>query len=176
MDLQYPVGKFQWPGALSAAERNELIHQIEAAPANVRAAVARLSEAQLDTPYRPGGWTARQVVHHLADSHMNSYIRFKLALTESEPAVKGYDQDAWNGLPDTTAPIDVSLDLLDALHRRWVILLRSLSEQDFARVFVHSEIGKVSLERNLALYAWHCRHHTGHILSIAQTSAKATTR
>ena len=177
MDFQYPVGRFEWPGApLTAAQRNDLIDQIEAAPANVRAAVARLSGTGLDTPYRPGGWTARQVVHHLADSHMNSYMRFKLALTQTEPPVKAYDQDAWGALADSNAPVDVSLDLLDALHRRWVILLRSLSQQDFARCFVHSEIGKVSLDRNLALYAWHGRHHTAHILSIAESAAKATSR
>lgn len=170
MDLQYPVGNFQWTGALTGAERDALIDEIEATPARLRAAVEGLSEAQLDTPYRPGGWTVRQVVHHLADSHMNSYIRFKLALTESEPAIKGYDQDLWATLPDTKGPVDVSLNLLDALHRRWVLLLRALSPEDFAKTLVHSEDGKVSLDRNLALYAWHGRHHTGHIRSVGQAA------
>ncbi len=173
MDLQYPVGKFQWTGALTAGERDALIDEIEATPAKLRAAVAGLSEAQLDIPYRPGGWTVRQVVHHLADSHMNSYIRFKLALTESEPAIKGYDQDLWAALPDTKGPIDVSLSLLDALHRRWVLLLRSLWPEDFARTLVHSEDGNVSLDRNLALYAWHGRHHIGHITSVGQAASAA---
>lgn len=168
MDLQYPVGKFVRPGPLAAAERSALIDQIAATPANVRAAVARLTEAQLDKPYRPGGWTARQVVHHLADSHMNSYIRCKLALTESEPTIKPYDQDAWSTLADMALPVGLSLDILDGMHQRWVVLLRSLSDEDFARRFVHPELGPLRLDQNLALYAWHGRHHTGHILSIVR--------
>ena len=169
MDLQYPVGKFQWPGALSAAERNELIHQIEAAPANVRAAVARLSEAQLDTPYRPGGWTVRQVIHHVPDSHMNSYVRFRLALTEDEPAVKAYDEAKWAELHDArTLPPGPSLALLENLHTRWVELLRQMTDTDFQRTFRHPEIGLVRLDTNLALYAWHGRHHTAHITGLRQ--------
>lgn len=166
MDLQYPVGKFQWPGSLTAGERNALIDEIAATPGKVRAAVAGLSDAQLDTPYRPGGWTARQVVHHMADSHMNSYIRTKLALTESEPTIKPYEQDLWAKLPDSTLPVEVSLNILDGLHQRWVVLLRSLSEEDFARTFVHPELGPMVLDKNIALYAWHGRHHTAHILSV----------
>jgi uncharacterized damage-inducible protein DinB len=173
MDLQYPVGKFHWSGAVTPEERNRFIDEIESAPAEIRAAVAGMTEAQLDTPYRPGGWTVRQVVHHVPDSHINSYVRFKLTLTESDPAIKGYDQDSWSVLPDSKAPVEVSLDLLDALHRRWVLLLRSMSDEDFKRTFVHSELGKVSLDRTLALYAWHGRHHTGHILSVKNASRSA---
>ena len=167
MDLQYPVGKFEWPGSLNATQRNALIDEIEATPGKVRAAVAGLSQAQLDSPYRPGGWTPRQVVHHMADSHMNSYIRTKLALTEAEPTIKPYDQDRWVMLPDSNLPVDVSLNILDGLHHRWVVLLRSLAEQDFARTFVHPELGPMILDKNIALYAWHGRHHTAHIMSIA---------
>lgn len=173
MDLQYPVGKFQWSGALTPGERNQLIEEIESAPAKIRAAVAGMTEEQLDTPYRPGGWTVRQVVHHVADSHINSYVRFKLTLTESDPAIKGYDQDSWAGLPDSKAPVELSLSLLDALHRRWVVILRSMSEADFQRAFLHSELGKVGLDRTLALYAWHGRHHTGHILAVKQARSAA---
>jgi len=168
MDLQYPVGRFQWPGSITGGARNALIDEIAATPGKVRAAVAGLSDAQLDTPYRPGGWTARQVVHHMADSHMNSYIRTKLALTESEPTIKPYDQDRWAVLPDSTLPVEVSLNILDGLHHRWVVLLRSLSEEDFARTFVHPELGPMVLDKNIALYAWHGRHHTGHILSVGR--------
>jgi hypothetical protein len=166
MDLQYPVGTFQWPGSLTGGERKALIDEIEATPGKVRSAVAGLSDAQLDTPYRPGGWTPRQVVHHMADSHMNSYIRTKLALTESGPAIKPYDQDRWVMLPDSALPVEVSLKILDGLHRRWVVLLRALSEEDFARTFVHPELGPMILDKNIALYAWHGRHHTAHILSV----------
>jgi uncharacterized damage-inducible protein DinB len=173
MDLQYPVGKFQWSGALQPGERDRLIGEIESAPAEVRAAVAGMTEAQLDTPYRPGGWTVRQVVHHVADSHLNSYVRFKLALTETDPAIKGYDQELWANLPDSKAPVEISLNLLDALHRRWVLLLRSMGDEDFKRSFAHSELGNVGLERTLALYAWHGKHHTGHILSVKQASRGA---
>ncbi len=173
MDLQYPVGKFHWSGALAPAERDRLIDEIEAAPGQIRAAVAGMTDAQLDTPYRPGGWTVRQVVHHVADSHINSYVRFKLALTESAPAIKGYDQDSWSALPDSKAPVEISLDLLDALHRRWVVLLRSMSHEDFKRTFIHSELGNVGLDRTLALYAWHGRHHTGHIFSVKHATRSA---
>lgn len=166
MDLQYPVGKFQWSGPLTTSHRNALIDEIAVTPGKVRAAVAGLSDGQLDTPYRPGGWTARQVVHHMADSHMNSYIRTKLALTETEPTIKPYDQDRWAVLADSNLPVEVSLNILDGLHQRWVNLLRSLSQRDFARPFVHPELGPMTLDSNIALYAWHGRHHTAHILSV----------
>jgi uncharacterized damage-inducible protein DinB len=163
-DLRYPIGKFQWPESVSAQDRVGLIETIASAPARLREAVAGLSEDQFDTPYREGGWTVRQVVHHVPESHMNSYIRFKLALTETEPVVKPYDEDAWARLPDVPAtPVEVSLQLLDSLHRRWVILLRGLKDSDWKKQFRHPEIGLVSLESNLALYAWHGDHHIAHI-------------
>jgi uncharacterized damage-inducible protein DinB len=169
MDLRYPIGPFEWNGESSEEQRRERIDRIEAAPVRLMAAVQGLSEEQLDTAYRPGGWTIRQVVHHVADSHLNSYTRFRLALTEDVPAIKGYDQERWAELPDAkTAPVLVSLVLLEALHRRWVQLLRSMAPADFARTFVHSELGKVTLDRNLALYAWHGDHHTGHITGLRE--------
>lgn len=169
MDLRYPIGHFEWKGESSEELRRQRIDRVEAAPVRLMAAVQGLSEEQLDTPYRPGGWTLRQVVHHVADSHVNSYMRFRLALTEDAPVIKGYDQESWANLSDAkTAPVLVSLVLLEALHRRWVQLLRSMTPEDFARTFVHSELGLVSLDRNLALYAWHGEHHTGHIRALRE--------
>lgn len=137
------------------------------APARLRAAVSGLSEPQLDTPYRPGGWTVRQVVHHLPDSHINSYVRFKLALTEDTPTIKPYDEALWAKLPDAVAtPIETSLRLMEGLHGRWVGLLESMSDTDFSRAFRHPEIGMVRLDQNLALYAWHGKHHVAHINSL----------
>jgi hypothetical protein len=168
-DLQYPVGKFAWAGSASDAQLRQWIDEIAAAPAHLRAAVDALSPEQIDTPYRPGGWTVRQVVHHLPDSHLNSYMRFRLALTEHEPTIKPYDQERWAELPDSrTAPIEVSLSLLEFLHERWVILLRSLTPADWKRTFRHPELGVVNLERTAALYAWHGRHHVAHITSMRQ--------
>jgi uncharacterized damage-inducible protein DinB len=168
-DLRYPIGRFQFPESISAADRNEFIAAIEAAPAALGRAVAGLDDAQPNTPYRPGGWTVRQVVHHLPDSHLNSYVRFRLALTEDEPMIKTYEEDRWAQLPDATAaPVEDSLDLLDSLHRRWTALLRSMTEADFARSFRHPELGKVRLDRNLALYAWHGRHHVAHITGLRE--------
>jgi len=169
MDLRYPIGPFHWSGESGAAERRGYIERLEAAPARLIEAVRGLSEAQLDTPYRPDGWTVRQVVHHLPDSHLNSYIRFRLALTEDAPTIKPYDQQRWAELPDSrTAPVRVSLELLDALHRRWAHLLRAMAPADFARTFVHPELGPVSLDRNLALYAWHGDHHLAHITCLRE--------
>jgi DinB superfamily len=169
MDLRYPIGPFHYDGPLTDEQRQRLVDQIEATPAKLRAAVEGLSPQQLDTPYRPGGWTVRQVVHHLPDSHLNSYMRFRLALTEDEPTIKPYYEDRWAALDDARhAPIDISLALLEALHRRWVLLLRSLNAQDFARTFVHPELGVVSLEKNVSLYAWHGRHHVAHITSLRE--------
>ncbi|HLI30711.1 MAG TPA: putative metal-dependent hydrolase, partial [Terriglobia bacterium] len=142
---------------------------IEEVPARLRAAVKGLSDAQLDTPYREGGWTVRQVVHHLADSHMNSYVRFRLALTESEPTIKTYDQTRWAELRDArTAPVEPSLALLESLHKRWVLLLKSLEAADFSRTFRHPDRGTMTLDQNLALYAWHGRHHVAHITSLRE--------
>ena len=174
MDLQYPVGKFTWnrhgEGLLaSEAERQQWLSEVEALPSLLRTAIAGLSEAQLDTPYRPGGWTVRQVVHHLADSHLNAYVRFRLALTEDEPPIKPYNQDAWAQLGDAQkAPVDVSVQLLRALHQRWVLLLRSLPAESFARALWHPEMGRVTLEKYLSLYAWHGQHHLAHITGLRE--------
>ncbi len=164
-DLRYPIGKFQYqPADATDARRQEWIGQIAEAPAKLRAAVTDLTTGQLDTPYRPDGWTVRQVVHHVPDSHINSYSRFRLALTEDQPAVKGYDENLWAQLCDArTAPIESSLTLLEALHQRWIILLNSLTPDQLERTFLHSQLGPVTLNRNIALYAWHGRHHVAHI-------------
>lgn len=168
-DLRYPIGKFTYAGAPTAEQRQELVSSIEQAPSRLRGAVKGLSEQQLDTPYRPDGWTVRQVAHHVPDSHLNAYIRFKLALTEEEPTIKPYAEDRWAQLADTQAtPVEVSLALLDSLHDRWVRLLRSLAPEDWKRTFRHPELGLVSLEKNLALYAWHGRHHVAHITSLRE--------
>jgi len=166
-DLRYPIGKFNYEGPPSEGQRKKLIDDIAHAPAALRAAVRGLSPQQIDTPYRDGGWTVRQVAHHVPDSHMNAYIRFKLALTENEPIIKPYMEDRWANLSDTQAtPLDVSLSLLDALHDRWVRLLRSLQPDDWKRPFRHPELGVMPLEKNLALYAWHGRHHVAHITEL----------
>ena len=167
MDLRYPIGRFEYAGTSTDAQRLESIDRIERAPARLRAAVESLTDEQLETPYRPGGWTVRQVVHHVPDSHMNSYMRFRLALTEDNPTIKPYDEARWAALVDAhSAPIEMSLSLLESLHHRWVLLLRSLTPADFERHFVHPELGSVSLARNLALYAWHGDHHVAHITSL----------
>jgi hypothetical protein len=169
MDLRYPVGPFKFDGTLSNGERQTLIDQIAATPEKMRAAVAGLSDEQIDTPYRPEGWTVRQVVHHVPESHMNSYVRFKLAITEEEPTIKAYFEDRWAQLDDAQhAPIGLSLNLLDALHERWVWFLRSLKDADFQRTFYHPEMGTISLNENIALYAWHGRHHVAHVTSLRE--------
>jgi DinB superfamily len=168
-DLRYPVGKFTYQGPPTPEQRQEFLHQIEQAPVRLRAAVNGLSGQQFDTPYRPEGWTVRQVAHHVPDSHVNAYIRTKLALTEDEPTIKPYAEDRWAQLADTQAtPVEVSLALLDSLHDRWVRLLRSLQPEDWKRTFRHPDLGPVSLEKNLALYAWHGRHHVAHITSLRE--------
>ncbi len=166
-DPRYPLGKFHFDGALSEDQRSELISEIEQTPAHLRVAVKDLSPQQLDTPYRDGGWTVRQVTHHVPDSHLNAYVRFKLALTEDEPTIKPYAEDRWAQLDDTrSTPVEVSLALLESLHSRWGRLLRSLTPQDWKRTFRHPELGLVSLERNLALYSWHGRHHVAHVTEL----------
>ncbi|HXI88501.1 MAG TPA: putative metal-dependent hydrolase [Blastocatellia bacterium] len=168
-DLQYPIGRFKLEGPPTQQEIGRAIDEIAQAPANLRAAVEGLSPEQLDTPYRPGGWTVRQVVHHVPDSHLNSYCRFKLALTEDEPTIKAYHEDRWAELDDSrTTPIEVSLAMLESLHKRWVLLMKSLAPADFARTFRHPEIGLVSLAKNVCLYGWHGRHHTAHITSLRE--------
>jgi hypothetical protein len=164
MDKQFPIGKFQRPpGPLDAAARASLIDQIEQLPSEFRRIATSLTDAQLQTRYRPGGWTARQVVHHVPDSHMNAYVRFKLAVTEDTPTIKPYDEARWAELADSRAPITVSLDLLDAVHHRWVLLLRSFGPAEFARAYKHPDMGVVPLDAALALYAWHGAHHAGHL-------------
>jgi hypothetical protein len=168
-DLRYPIGKFHFEGPPSADQKKKFLGDIEQTPANLRAAVKGLSNEQLDTPYRPEGWTVRQVTHHVPDSHMNAYIRYKLALTEDDPTIKPYAEDKWAKLADTdTTPVEVSLTMLDSLHSRWMQLLRSLKEDDWKRTFRHPQLGEVSLEKNLALYAWHGRHHVAHITSLRE--------
>ncbi len=166
-DPRFPIGKFHYEGSPSEEQRRTFIAQIERTPAEMRAAVAGLSAQQLDIPYRDGGWTVRQVVHHIPDSHMNAYVRFKLALTEDEPTIKPYAEDRWAKLGDTeSTPIEVSLALLENLHDRWVRLLGSLGPEDWKRTFKHPDLGLMSLDKNLALYAWHGRHHTAHITEL----------
>jgi uncharacterized damage-inducible protein DinB len=170
-DLRYPVGKFHFEGTLSEEQKAKALDDIAQTPAKLRAAVTGLSEAQLETPYRPGGWTVRQVVHHVPDSHMNSYVRFKLALTEDAPTIKPYAEDRWAELADTKAtPIEVSLTMLDSLHNRWVRLLRSLTAEEWERTFRHPDLGAMTLEKTLALYAWHGRHHVAHITGLRDRS------
>jgi hypothetical protein len=169
IDPRYPVGRFQWKGENSAEDRSRYIEIIQALPARFRTVAQALTSRQLDLPYRPAGWTARQVIHHVPDSHMNSFIRFKLALTEDCPTIKPYEESLWAQLGDVAAtPIETSLILLESLHQRWVALLRSMKPADFARTFRHPEIGEVSLDKNLALYAWHGQHHLGHLELIAR--------
>src|SRR5512133_1470168 len=161
--LSYPIGKFQWTGPNTDAQRAAYVADIAAVPEKLRSAVSGLNETQLDTPYRPGGWTVRQLVHHIADSHMNAYVRFKLALTETAPIVKPYDEKAWADLPDSKLPIEVSLRLIDSLHERWTVVLRNMKPADFLSKLTHPEHGLVDLDRFLALYSWHSLHHVAHI-------------
>jgi uncharacterized damage-inducible protein DinB len=169
MDLRYPIGRFELTGQPGDDQVQRAIAEIAEAPAKLRAAVEGLFPDQLDTPYRREGWTVRQVVHHVPDSHLNSYCRFKLALTEDEPTIKGYHEDRWAELEDgRTAPIEVSLAMLESLHKRWVLLLKSLSPSDFERTFRHPELGVVSLAKNVCLYGWHGRHHAAQITSLRQ--------
>jgi uncharacterized damage-inducible protein DinB len=166
-DLRYPVGKFSPKPSITHEERIELIRQIEEAPNQMRSAVEGLSDAQLDTPYRDGGWTVRQVVHHVPDSHMNAYTRFKLAVTENQPTIKPYDEKAWAELVDNkNAQVEPSLALLENLHYRWVMFLKSMKPEDFARKLNHPESGLQNLDRVLQLYGWHGRHHVAHITSL----------
>jgi uncharacterized damage-inducible protein DinB len=166
-DLRYPVGPFVYDRDTTPARRAEWIRQIAGAPALLRSAVSGLSDRQIETPYRPGGWTVRQVVHHVPDSHLNAYCRFKLALTEDNPTIKPYDEAAWANVADTAGtPLEVSLTLLEALHQRWVVLLDAMTPADFARPLLHPERGAISLDWMLQLYAWHGRHHAGHVMLV----------
>ena len=167
-DLRYPIGDFTPPAAITPAMRMDAIAAIAQAPSKMRDAVRGLSESQLDTPYRPGGWTVRQVVHHVPDSHLNAYVRVKLALTEDNPTIKPYDQDAFAQLPDQKLPIDVSLTLLETLHVRWIAVLNTLTPGQFARPLVHPEIGSISVDYLVQLYGWHSRHHVAHITRLRE--------
>jgi hypothetical protein len=169
VDLRYPVGRFAPVARVTDDIRRAAVDDLAALPIRMREAVAGLSDAQLDTPYRPGGWTVRQVVHHVADSHMNGYIRVKLALTEDTPTIKPYDENAWATLADMRLPIGVSLTLIDSLHARWVALYRAMSAGQFARSFYHPELYRaLSLDEFVQMYAWHSRHHVAHITALGQ--------
>jgi uncharacterized damage-inducible protein DinB len=175
-DPRYPVGRFAAPEAVTPVDRATFIDQIAETPARLRDAVSGLDGALLDTPYREGGWTVRQLVHHVADSHMNAYTRFRLALTEDTPTIKPYDQEAWSRLPDSRLAIDVSLRIIDAVHERWVTMLRGLSESDFARAYFHPESGRTTLDQALAQYAWHGRHHTAHVMRLRERMSRPSKR
>jgi uncharacterized damage-inducible protein DinB len=166
-DLRYPIGPFTKVASLTPEQRAACIDQVAAAPGQFRGAVRGLTPAQLDTRYREGGWTVRQLVHHLPDSHMNAYVRFKLGLTEEAPAIKTYEEKDWAKTPEVAGtPIETSLALLEALHIRWVTLLRTMAPRDFARTIRHPDWGTPSLDAMLALYAWHGRHHTAHVTAL----------
>jgi uncharacterized damage-inducible protein DinB len=164
IDPRFPIGKFQYSGPPTQEQEQQFLNDIAQTPADLRASVKGLTDEQLDTPYRPGGWTVRQVVHHLPDSHLNSYVRFKLALTEENPTIKPYAEDRWAELSDSReTPVEVSLTLLESLHDRWVRLLRSLAPEQWKRTFRHPDLGEMNLQKTLALYAWHGKHHVAHI-------------
>ena len=170
-DLRYPVGRFQRPQSLEPKQRRAAIDTIAEAPTKLRAAVSGLTDTQLDTPYRPEGWTVRQVVHHVPDSHLNAYTRFKLALTEDTPTIKPYNEAAWATLEDSkTTPVATSLALLDAVHDRWIRILRAMSPSDFSRTLNHPENGIMNLDQMLALYEWHSRHHVAHVTTLRDRS------
>jgi uncharacterized damage-inducible protein DinB len=167
MDPRYPIGKFEMPKEITPALRQTAIAEIADTPAKMRAATKGLTDAQLETPYREGGWTVRQVVHHVPDSHINAYIRLRFALTETAPTIKPYEESVWANLEDAkNAPVEVSLNLLDALHDRWARLLRSLKPEQYARTLIHPEHGVRTVDWLLFLYAWHGRHHTAHITEL----------
>jgi uncharacterized damage-inducible protein DinB len=166
-ELRYPIGRFRRPEQLTPEERRAMIEAIAYLPAELHAAVEGLSPEQLDTPYRPGGWTVRQVVHHVPDSHLNAYIRFKLALTEDEPTIRTYHEERWAELPEArTAALRVSLTLLEAVHARWIAAIAGVGPEVWARTWIHPDSGRMTLDDLLALYAWHGRHHVAHITSL----------
>jgi uncharacterized damage-inducible protein DinB len=167
MDPRYPIGKMEMPKEITTAKRQQAIASIAATPKNLREAVRGLNDAQLDTPYREGGWTVKQVIHHVPDSHMNAYVRLKLALTEDKPTIKTYDESVWANLADSkSAPIEVSQKLLDSLHERWDWVWRSLKAEDFSRPLVHPDSGERNIDWLLFVYEWHGRHHAAHITEL----------
>ncbi|MCQ0111912.1 YfiT family bacillithiol transferase [Zhouia amylolytica] len=167
--LKYPIGKYNRPSTISETKLAEWIGDIEALPSKLNNLVSDFTEQQLDTPYRVDGWTVRQVVHHLVDSHVNSYVRYKWTLTEDKPTIKAYHEDRWAELDDYKAPIDTSLQMLEALHKRWVYLLKRLTKDDLSRTFIHPEHNtEISLAVLTSIYSWHCRHHFAHIEHLAK--------
>ena len=168
MDVRYPIGLFQYDGEMDKEVVNKWVKEIEELPRMLQDAVKDLDDEQLDTPYRLDGWTIRQVIHHLADSHMNAYIRLKLALTEESPVVKTYDETKWAELNDYQFPVEGSLLLLEGLHKRWAMLLRTLSQSEMEKTFTHPELGEVLIYKNIGMYAWHGKHHLAHITSLLE--------
>lgn len=165
--LKYPIGQYSLKKTLTERERKDCLEKIRTTPQLLREAIQGLSEAQLNTPYRPDGWTVRQVVHHVPDSHINSYVRFRWAMTEPSPTIKAYEEQHWAELPDgKNAPINISLDLLEVLHKRWMLLLDSMTETDFAKILVHPVSGELTLDEMLQIYAWHGPHHIAHITEL----------
>ncbi len=167
-DLRFPIGDFEPDFELSPESRNSFIQTIEELPSRIIDAVEGLSEEQLDTVYRPDGWTLKQVVHHVADSHLNSFCRFRLALTEDFPTIRGYYEDRWAELPDSKLPIAPSLKIIDGIHTRWATMLKKMSDSDFAKKLNHPESGEWTLDKMLGLYDWHSKHHTAHITSLRE--------
>ncbi len=166
-DLSYPIGKFEYAGTLTAQQRADAIRDVEETPARLREAIRGLDDKQLDTPYRPGGWTVRQVVHHVPDSHLNAYVRWKLTLTEDTPTIKPYLEAEWAKLADSALPVEVSLNLLESVHARWVTVIEAMQPEQWKREFFHPDMKKkVSLDQVLAMYSWHSRHHLAHITEL----------
>jgi hypothetical protein len=168
MDPRYPIGQFKLPAGVTPERRAQAIDEIASAPAKLRDAVKGLDDKQLDTPYREGGWTVRQVIHHVPDSHMNAYIRLRLALTEDKPMIKPYDESLWANLADARLPIDVSQTLLDCVHKRWDVVWRAMKPEDFARPLIHPEHGECNVDWLLFLYEWHGKHHAAHITELRE--------
>ncbi|WP_010173769.1 YfiT family bacillithiol transferase [Bacillus coahuilensis] len=166
MNQRYPIGQYEVKEIITKDDIKRWIHQIEGLPSELHLAVAILTDDQLDTPYREGGWTVRQVVHHLADSHMNAYLRVKLALTEDNPIIKPYDEVKWAELVDYTLPVHLSFKVLEGVHGHWALLLQNLSENELKRTFIHPDSGEGTIAKNIGMYAWHGRHHLEHILSL----------
>lgn len=168
-NLKYPIGRFDWSTQVSTEDRIKAIQIIAAFPAKLSVFISSLHNGQLDTPYRPEGWTVRQVVHHVADSHMNAYIRFKLALTEDGPTIKGYDQTQWAKLPDSRLDPAISLDILTGVHKRWVIIMENMTDAEWEKKYVHPEHTELQVLKKVAtMYAWHCEHHFSHIKRLGE--------
>ncbi len=169
MDERYPIGRFTYSGLMTPELQGACRKELLLAPSQLRVAVAGLNEEQLDTPYRDGGWTVRQVVHHVPDSHLNAYVRMKLTLTEEKPTIRPYDEKKWAETPDVfNTAVEISLTLLESVHQRWMELWNALTDEDYRKVFIHPDHGERTLDWMLALYAWHGRHHTAHITTLRE--------